>query len=107
MDLPSIGHNRAGLVIQVELRLFNSLARHNGMALAPQTMRIAADGTLGDLLRQIELPAARVHMALVNGRDVTPGLDGGIETAHPLRDGDVVALSGPIPYSWGYGSPVV
>ncbi len=107
MNLPTIGHNRAGLAIEIEVKLFNSLARHNGMPLAPRVMRIAAGSTLGDMLRHIELPAARVHMALVNGRDVTPGLEGGIETEHPLQDGDVVALSGPVPYSWGYGSPVV
>ena len=44
---------------------------------------------------------------MVNGRDVTPLLNGGIETGHLLEDGDVVALSGPVPCSWGYGSPVV
>ena len=107
MNLPSIGHNRTGLVIQTEVRMFNSLARHNGAPLEPKILSIAAGSTLGDLLREMELPAARVHLALVNGRDVTPHLEGGIETGHPLQDGDVVALSGPVPYSWGYGSPVV
>ena len=107
MSSPSIGHNRAGLFIQTEVRLFNSLAHHNDAPLEPQTLSIAAGSTLGDLLREIELPAARVHIAWVNGRDVTPHLNGGIETGHPLQNGDVVALSGPVPYSWGYGSPVV
>jgi len=60
-----------------------------------------------DLLIQLGIPAHKVHLSLVNGRDVTPRLKGGIETEHPLQDGDVVALSGPVPYSWGYGAPVV
>jgi hypothetical protein len=45
---------------------------------------------------------------LVNGRDITPGRVGdGIRDYHVLDDGDVVALSGAVPYSYGYGSPVV
>jgi hypothetical protein len=44
----------------------------------------------------------------VNGRDITPGLVGGdIKDYHVLDDGDVIALSGAVPYSYGYGSPVV
>ncbi len=107
MNTPTIGHNRADIFIETELRMFNSLSGHNGAPLAPRKLRIAAGSTLGDLLREIDLPAARVHIVWVNGRDVTPRLEGGIETGHPLQDGDVVALSGPVPYSWGYGSPVV
>ena len=41
------------------------------------------------------MPAERQHSAMVNGRDVTPHLDGGIETGHYLEDGDVVTLPGP------------
>ncbi|MDA0230799.1 MAG: MoaD/ThiS family protein [Proteobacteria bacterium] len=107
MSTPSIGHNRPSLIIQTEVRLFNSLAHHNDAPLEPQTLSMAAGSTLGDLLREIALPAGRVHIAMVNGRDVTPDLNGGIEIGHLLKDGDVVALSGPVPYSWGYGSPVV
>lgn len=29
MNLPSIGHNRAGRYIQTHVKLFNSLAHHN------------------------------------------------------------------------------
>jgi hypothetical protein len=44
----------------------------------------------------------------VNGRDITPGLVGdSIRDYHVLDDGDVIALSGAVPYSYGYGSPVV
>lgn len=107
MNLPPSGHNSADFTIQAELRLFNTLAGHKGAPLQPQTISLSAGSTLGDLLRQIDLPAPRVFLAFVNGRDVTPRLEGGIETGHPLQNGDVVALSGPIPYSWGYGSAIV
>ena len=70
MNTPTIGHNRADIFIETELRLFNSLARHNGAPLEPRKLRIAAGSTLGDLLREIDLPAARVHIAMVSGRDV-------------------------------------
>jgi hypothetical protein len=33
-------------------------------------------------------------------------LRGGIETGHPIQEGEVMALVGPAPYSWGYGAPV-
>jgi len=45
------------------------------------------------------LPAERVHIALVNGLGVTPHLNGSIETGHLSEDGNVAALSGPVPYS--------
>jgi len=107
MNLPTVGHNTADITIKIELKLFNSLARHLGAPLEPQTLHLPAGSTLGDLLRQIEMPPPRVFIAYVNGRDITPRVDGGIETEHPLQDSDVVALSGPVPYSWGYGSPIV
>ena len=44
-----------------------------------------------------------------NGRDVTPGIyrGGVVNTEAVLDDGDVIAVSGPVPYSWAYGAPVV
>ena len=107
MDLSEIGHNIAGITIETEVRLFNSLVSLTGASIEPQRLRIPAGSTLGDLLLQLGIPAPRVHLAFVNGRDVTPRLHGGVETEHALQDGDVVALSGPVPYSRGYGAPVV
>ena len=104
MNLPPVGHNTADLTIKTELKLFNSLATHLDAPLETQTIVLPAGSTLGDLLRQIELPPPRVFIAYVNGRDITPRL---AEHEGRLQDGDVVALSGPVPYSWGYGSPIV
>ena len=45
---------------------------------------------------------------MVDRRDVTPGRVGApVNRDHEIVDGDVVALSGPAPYGYGYGAPVV
>ncbi len=45
---------------------------------------------------------------MVNGRDVTPSRVGApVNRNREIADGDVVPLSGPVPYSYGYGAPVV
>ena len=52
---------------------------------------------------------AGIFLVLRNGRDITPGIyQGGVVNADAgLSDGDVIAFSGPVPYSYGYGAPVV
>jgi hypothetical protein len=39
----------------------------------------------------------------------SPGLyqGGNVNTEAGMNDGDVIAFSGPVPYSYGYGAPVV
>lgn len=101
-----IGHNRAGVTVDVEVRLFNSLASYAPEG-RPQHLTMPAGTSVGDMIRQLGLPPDRVFLVLVNGRDVTASLHGPINTARVLEDGDVVAFSGPVPYSWGYGAPVV
>jgi sulfur carrier protein ThiS len=70
-------------------------------------LSLPAGSTVGDILEELGIPADKVHLALRNGRDVTPSLHTRINTETALDEGDVIALSGPVPYSWGYGSPVV
>jgi hypothetical protein len=55
------------------------------------------------------LPIPEIFLVLRNGRDVTPGIyqGGVVNTEVALDDGDVIAFSGPVPYSWAYGAPVV
>lgn len=100
-----IGHNSATADISVEVRLFNSLAPLLPGGRTPLTL--AAGATVGEVLRRLGVDVRGVHLVLRNGRDVTPSLHQGIRTAAVLEDGDVLAVSGPVPYSWGYGSPVV
>lgn len=102
-----IGHNVQGLIVTVEVRLFNSLARFGGREGFRRKLSLPAGTTVGDILRQLGVPAAEVFLALRNGRDVTPSLYSALNTEKAVDDGDIIALSGPVPYSWGYGSAVV
>ncbi len=101
------GHNSSGVTIRVEVRLFNSLAAHGGPGGNIREMELEAGATIEDILTSLRLPREKVHYVLRNGRDVTPRLGAPVEVGVFLEDGDVVALSGPVPYSWGYGAPVM
>jgi sulfur carrier protein ThiS len=102
-----IGHNSAACVLKVEVRLFNSLACYDGNGGHGHHMEMEAGSTVGDILRRLGIPPGEVFLVLVNGRDITPQLNGGLRLGFAVDEGDVVALSGPVPYSWGYGAPVV
>ena len=100
------GHNSAGFVLNVEARLFNSISRFAGREGIFRKLTLPAGSDIGDLLKQLRIPCSEVFLIFVNGRDITPEL-GRVRTGYILEDGDVIALSGPVPYSWGYGAPVV
>ena len=103
-----IGHNRGEeTLIQVEVRLFNTLTRFGNKGRYPHHLELPADACVGDILGRLGVPRDDVYLVLRNGRDVTPWLNGGINEEAWLDDGDVIALSGPVPYSWGYGAPIV
>ncbi len=104
----AIGHNSDQIVVTVEARLFNSLGRFAPESGPVQTLSFPAGSTIGDVIRQLKLPLAEVFLVLRNGRDVSSGLVGGpVNTIAVLDDGDIIAFSGPVPYSYGYGAPVV
>jgi len=106
--LAPLGHNIGEAPIEIEVRLFNSLSRHGdgrgdrfAIALQPGT-------TIGELATQLGIPRAALFLVLVNGRDISPGLvGGGIRADREIEHGDVVAFSGAVPYSYGYGAPIV
>jgi len=103
-----LGDNARGATVTVESRLFNSLTRYRGERSWRELFTLPAGSTIRDVLELWGLPKHEVFLVLRNGRDVTPGLVGAevnVETA--LDDGDVIAFSGPVPYSYGYGAPVV
>lgn len=102
----TIGHNAAGIEIDIELRLFNSVARKADGA-ARRRLTLPAGSTVGDILAAIGVRVEDVFLVLCNGRDVTRGLYGDVNTGYAPEDGDVIAVSGAVPYSWGYGAPVV
>ena len=107
-DAPGMmGHNVRNVTVTVEIRLFNSLNRYSDNGLEPLKMEMAAGCSVGDVLRALSIPVDKVYLALRNGRDVTPSLHACVNEDAVLDDGDILGLSGPVPYSWGYGSPVV
>ncbi|MDH5410091.1 MAG: hypothetical protein OEY16_01780 [Alphaproteobacteria bacterium] len=102
-----MGHNAGNITVKVEVRLFNSLTRYAGDGLKPVSMELPAGSSVGDVLREMKIPGSKVHLALLNGRDITSSLYAAVNENAMLDEGDVLGLSGPVPYSWGYGSPVV
>ena len=102
-----IGHNSEGMFIRVLVRLFNSINRRNGLDDLEREITLPVGSTVGDVLALLQIAADDVFLVLVNGRDITPGLNDKIRIGHELEDGDAIAFSGPVPYSWGYGAPVV
>lgn len=109
MTTSLIGHNAAGVSITVEVRLFNSLSRFTRSETFAEKIVVEAGATVGDLIQRFRLPIPDIFLVLKNGRDITPGLyqGGVVNTEAVLDDGDVIAFSGPVPYSYGYGAPVV
>lgn len=104
--MSGFGHNSGDLEVNVEVRFFNSIARfRNGQGLFERTS-FPAGSEISDILKQYGIDRDAVFLVFVNGRDITRKL-GELRTGYVLEDGDVVSLSGPVPYSWGYGAPVV
>ncbi len=92
--------------MRVTVRLFNSLAGF-GDGSPGMDIELDAGARVGDVVRRFGVPPQRIYLVLINGRDVTRDLGGPVNLFRELEDGDVVALSGPVPFSWGYGAPVV
>ena len=95
-------------MIEIQLRFFNSLVRYAKRG-GRVSRQFSAGATVADALDAIEVPVPEIFLLLHNGRNIMRGFgcNSGIETDHVLADGDVLALSGPIPFSRGYGSAVI
>jgi len=94
--------------MEIEIRLFNALTRYAGKN-NPMRLELPSHSTVGDVLRCLPVPEKEIFLLAHNGRNLMCGLGfgSGIEMTRELEDGDVLALSGPIPFSRGYGSPVI
>lgn len=104
-----IGHNVSAARLRIEVRLYNSLSRYGAPDGISRVVDVAPGTTIGDLVRRFKLPPSEIVLTLRNGRDVSPGAyQGGTINRNVVVDGgDVIAFSGPVPYSYGYGAPVV
>jgi hypothetical protein len=109
MDTLPRNHNRAGVSISVEIRFFNTLTIYAPPGEQRCNIEVEAGTTVGDLITRFAVPKNKIFLALRNGRDITPGLyeGGNVNEDAVLDDGDVIAFSGPVPYSYGFGAPVV
>ena len=108
MSKDMLGHNTKGATVTIESRLFNSLTKYRGERSCRETFTFPAGATVRDVLEAWRLPKHKVFLCMRNGRDVTPGLVGAeINENTVLDEGDVIAFSGPVPYSYGFGAPVV
>lgn len=90
----------------IEVRLFNSLSRHAPNGRPVLRLEACDDCTVRDIAERLGIPESSIFVAFRNGRNVELAADGD-RLAVPVRDGDVIALSGPVPWSRGYGAPVV
>ncbi|WP_417796167.1 hypothetical protein [Terasakiella pusilla] len=108
MEHPAqIGHNSKDRSVQITVRLFNSVAM-NSPHLPAQLERTYPVGTTIDhVVRDLSLPQKDLFLILINGRDISSGRVGDLNISREIEDGDIVAFSGPVPYSYGYGAPVV
>lgn len=104
-----LGHNARRAALSIELRFFNSLTRYGGQKGPLHRLEVAAGTTVGDLMARFRVPAHEIFLVLRNGRDISPGLyeGGNVNAEAVVDDGDVIAFSGPVPYSYGYGAPIV
>lgn len=102
-----IGDNRQRLPrIRVSVKAFNSLSPYLG-GCAPIEAEFDAGAAIADLVGRFGVPHERLYLVLVNGRDITRRLGCLVNLERELEHGDAVMLLGPVPYSWGYGAPVV
>jgi hypothetical protein len=92
-------------MIEIEICLFNSLTPY-GLDGASFRLELPR-GTAADALpRRLKIPAGKIYAAWRNGRDIMTTFGGRVAEGIMLEQGDRLALSGPVPFSRGYGAPV-
>lgn len=94
--------------MDIEVRLFNSLSKY-GRGRTTYRVSLPAQSTVRQAVASVGVPAGEIFLLLLNGRNIMCGFGSasGIEDHHELEHGDTLALSGAIPFSRGYGSPVI
>jgi len=92
--------------MELEICLFNSLRKYGTGDMIFR--KILPEGaTVAELLRDLDLPTHEIYVAFRNGASITHDLGKRFAEDTVLAHGDRVAFSGPVPFSRGYGAPVV
>lgn len=91
-------------MIEIEICLFNSLARY-GNGLAPGRLQLPTGARALDAACRLGVPLREIFVAWHNGHNIMTTFGGELEDVR-LEDGDRLALSGPVPFSRAYGAPV-
>lgn len=93
-------------MIEVEVCLFNSLRKY-AASNDPFPLRLPEGTPVRNVARQLSIPESEIYVAFRNGRNIMTALGGTIEDDARVSHGDRIAFSGPVPFSRGYGAPVV
>jgi hypothetical protein len=91
-------------MIEIEVCLFNSLSGY--LPASPARLALPEGTLASDLPRRLRIPAGKIYAAWRNGRDIMTTFGGRVQEGIALSAGDRIALSGPVPFSRGYGAPV-
>lgn len=102
-----LDHNSQNATLTVEVRFFNKLYDPVAKRMK-EHIELPVGSRVRDLVEKLKLTREDIYLVMINGTDVTPGRVGDPVNLIPeLEDGDVVALSGPVPMSGGYGSAII
>jgi sulfur carrier protein ThiS len=88
--------------VGIEVRIYNSLQKF--VSQPRFTLDVDGEVTVAKLVQQLKIDGGEIFVAFKNGTPLGRGYAAAAETT--VGDGDILALSGPIPFSWGYGAPV-
>jgi hypothetical protein len=91
-------------VIEIEVCLFNSLSGY--LPGSPARLAVPEGMLAAELPRKLRIPAGKIYAGWRNGRDIMTTFGGRVQDGIVLTAGDRIALSGPVPFSRGYGAPV-
>ena len=110
-DYAMMGHNSRDVMVKFVVKGFNKISPYVAKHGAAVEMELPAGATLRTLVSKLGIPDHTIFLALKNGRDVTAGIypanNPEINLEVEIDEGDHISFSGPVPYSYGYGSPVV
>jgi hypothetical protein len=88
--------------VAVEVRIYNSLQKF--VPQAKLNLEVDGEMTVATIVEHLRIDGREIYVAFKNGTPLGRGIAAAADTT--VGDGDILALSGPIPFSWGYGAPV-